>query len=133
MVVHLAMSIALGMALAVLVTTIGGWATTPADAALAGMAFGLIVWLVMQYLLWDAINPAAAERFPLGVRHRPPDVRAGHRPGHRRRPQQRGHGPNRPLTPPRRREDSSARADPRLRCPGGLVDHARQLGHRGKR
>jgi hypothetical protein len=63
MVVHLAMSIALGMALAVPVTAIGGWATTPADAALAGMAFGLIVWLVMQYLLWDAIDPAAAERF----------------------------------------------------------------------
>jgi hypothetical protein len=30
MVMHLAMSIALGMALAVPVTTIGGWATTPA-------------------------------------------------------------------------------------------------------
>ena len=63
MVVHLAMSIALGMALAVPVTAIGGWATTTAGGVLAGMAFGLIVWLVMQYLVWDAIDPAAAERF----------------------------------------------------------------------
>jgi hypothetical protein len=61
MVVHLAMSIALGMALAVPVTAIGGWATTTAGGVLAGMLI-------------------------------------------------RG-----------------------LRCPGGLVDHARQLGHRGKR
>ena len=63
MVMHLAMSIALGIALAVLVTAIGGWATTTAGGVLAGMAFGLIVWLVMQYLVWDAIDPAAAERF----------------------------------------------------------------------
>ena len=63
MVVHLAMSIALGMALAVPVTAIGGWATTTAGGVLAGMAFELIVWLVMQYLVWDAIDPAAAERF----------------------------------------------------------------------
>ena len=63
MVVHLAMSIALGIALAVLLTAIGGWATTTAGGVLVGMAFGLIVWLVMQYLVWDAIDPAAAERF----------------------------------------------------------------------
>ena len=63
MVVHLAMSIALGIALAVLLTAIGGWATTTTGGPLAGMAFGLIVWLVMQYLVWDAIDPAAAERF----------------------------------------------------------------------
>ena len=42
---------------------VGGWATTTAGDPLADMAFGLIVWLVMQYLVWDAIDPAAAERF----------------------------------------------------------------------
>jgi hypothetical protein len=134
MVVHLAMSIALGMALAVPVTAIGGWATTTAGGVLAGMAFGLIVWLVMQYLVWDAIDPAAAERFTPWV------FAIGHL--------MYGWSPAWPSPAP---AAAWARSEPPadsasltgrtvlhalirgLRCPGGLVDHARQLGHRGKR
>lgn len=63
MIAHLAMSVVLGIVLAVGLTAVGGWATTAVGGALVGMAFAVVVWLVMQYLVWDAIDPAAAERF----------------------------------------------------------------------
>lgn len=59
-VVHMMMSIILGLALALL----AHW-TKPGPGVLlaGGMVFGIVVWLVNQYAVWPAIDMIAAEQF----------------------------------------------------------------------
>ena len=63
LVVHMMMSGGLGAVLALLLGTIGRWAITTAGATAIGAVFGVVVWLVMQFVVWRLVDPAAAERF----------------------------------------------------------------------
>ncbi len=58
--VHMVMSVAFGVVLATLATRLAG--TLPALLA-AGMTFGLVLWLVNQYVIWPAIDETAAQAF----------------------------------------------------------------------
>jgi len=63
LVVHMMMSMGLGMVLAVGLRTVRQLAASPAALVITGMVFGLVVWAVMQYGIWPAIDAAAAARF----------------------------------------------------------------------
>jgi hypothetical protein len=63
LVLHMMMSMGLGMAFAVAVRTVGRLAASPAVLAMTGMIFGIMVWVVMQYGIWHAIDAAAAPKF----------------------------------------------------------------------
>jgi hypothetical protein len=74
--VHMAMSVVFGVILAALVGHLGD--TLPALLGV-GMAFGLAVWLMDQYVLWPAIDQTAAQAFtPRGAGGRTPAVRPGY-------------------------------------------------------
>ena len=62
-VVHMMMSVVLGVALAAALSRVGGSAVMTGGAALVGMVYGLIVWVVAQFVLWPSVDAAAAERF----------------------------------------------------------------------
>ncbi len=62
-VVHLIMSVALGLVLAILTRAAGRITASWAGLAAVGMAYGLVVWLVNQYLIWPLIDPVAAQAF----------------------------------------------------------------------
>lgn len=63
LVVHLMMSVALGLVLAILVRAAGRIAASWAGLAAVGMAYGLVVWLVNQFVIWPMIDPLAAQAF----------------------------------------------------------------------
>lgn len=63
MVVHMMMSVVLGLVLAALVGATGRVGGSPIGLAAVGMAYGLVVWLVNQYGIWPLIDRAAAEAF----------------------------------------------------------------------
>lgn len=58
--VHMMMSIILGVVLVWLAEQVRA---TPAVLVLGGMGYGLVVWLVNQYIVWPAIDPTAAAEF----------------------------------------------------------------------
>ena len=60
MVVHLATSMMIGVGIAVVVQRLGA---DRARGAALGMAAGLGVWLVNQYVVWPALDSVAAGRF----------------------------------------------------------------------
>jgi hypothetical protein len=60
---HMMMSMLLGMVAAVGVRSSGQLAANPAALAMTGVVFGIVVWAVMQYALWRAVDPAAALAF----------------------------------------------------------------------
>jgi hypothetical protein len=57
--VHMGMSVVFGVILATLVGRLAG--TLP--AVVAGMTFGLVLWLVNQYVIWPAIDETTAQAF----------------------------------------------------------------------
>lgn len=57
--VHMVMSVVFGVVLAALVGRLAG--TLP--AVVAGMTFGLMLWLVNQYVIWPVIDETAAQAF----------------------------------------------------------------------
>lgn len=61
--IHMMMSMALGIMLAVAVRAFPRLAGGRITLAMTGMAFGLAVWAVTQYWLWPAIDAAAAAGF----------------------------------------------------------------------
>lgn len=63
LVIHMMMSMVLGMVFAVGVRTISRLGASTATLTITGMMFGLVVWAVMQYGIWPAIDPAAAAKF----------------------------------------------------------------------
>lgn len=63
LVIHMMMSMILGMVLAVGVRTVAQLGRNPVTLAMTGMAFGIVVWVVMQYGVWKAVDPAAAPLF----------------------------------------------------------------------
>lgn len=67
LVIHMMMSMILGMVLAVGVRTVSRLGRNPVTVATTGMVFGLVVWVVMQYVIWKAVDPAAAPLFTAWV------------------------------------------------------------------
>lgn len=63
LVLHMMMSMLLGMVVAVGVRSSRQLVVNPAVLAMTGMVFGIVVWAVMQYALWRAVDPAAARAF----------------------------------------------------------------------
>jgi hypothetical protein len=63
LVLHMMMSMVLGMAFAVGVRTVRQLAASTTTLTITGMVFGLGVWAVMQYGIWPAIDAAAAPKF----------------------------------------------------------------------
>ncbi len=57
------MSMGLGVVLAVGLRAVRPLAASPAALAITGMVFGLVVWAVMQYGIWPAIDAGAAPKF----------------------------------------------------------------------
>lgn len=60
---HMMMSMVRGMVLAVVAAKAGVLGRSRGSLALTGMVYGLIVWIVMQYVVWRIADPAAAEAF----------------------------------------------------------------------
>lgn len=60
MTIHMATSMMLGVTIAMVVHMLG---LGRARAAALGMAAGLVVWLVNQYGIWQALDGLAADRF----------------------------------------------------------------------
>jgi hypothetical protein len=65
--IHMMMSMTLGMVLAVLVRGVPRLGGSQAALAVTGMAFGIAVWLVTRYGIWPALDSAAAPRFTAWV------------------------------------------------------------------
>ncbi|MGH3432905.1 MAG: hypothetical protein ACRDQB_08735 [Thermocrispum sp.] len=63
LVVHMIMSMMLGVLGAAAVRLVRGVPSTRGALAALGMAVGLVVWLVMQFAIWQAVDEAAAEAF----------------------------------------------------------------------
>ena len=63
LIVHMMMSMALGMAFAAGLRAFRPLAASRARLAMTGMAFGLGVWAVMQYGIWPAIDAGVAPKF----------------------------------------------------------------------
>ncbi|AEA23552.1 hypothetical protein ATK30_4935 [Amycolatopsis echigonensis] len=63
LVVHMMMSMVLGMVLAAVVGAVKPLGGDQVRRAATGMVFGIVVWLVMQYAVWKAVDPAAAPLF----------------------------------------------------------------------
>jgi hypothetical protein len=63
LVVHMMMSMVLGMVLAVAVGSAAALRRNRAVLAMAGMVFGLMVWLIMQYGVWKVVDADAARAF----------------------------------------------------------------------
>jgi hypothetical protein len=63
LVVHMMMSMVLGMALAAIVGTVRVLGADRVRRAGTGMVFGVVVWLVMQYVVWKVVDPTAAPLF----------------------------------------------------------------------
>jgi uncharacterized membrane protein YagU involved in acid resistance len=64
MVVHMMMATVLGMVFAVLASRYSVSRTT---LLAAGMVYGVLVWLLMQYVLWPLVDAAAAQGFTAWV------------------------------------------------------------------
>ncbi len=60
LIVHMMMSMVLGVVFALGAQRIRGQAATLAGI---GMAFGLVVWVLMQYIVWPIVDADAAEAF----------------------------------------------------------------------
>jgi uncharacterized membrane protein YagU involved in acid resistance len=58
--VHMMMSIILGVMLALLAEQVPA---TPNVLLLGGMGYGLVVWLINQYIIWPVVDPTAATAF----------------------------------------------------------------------
>lgn len=67
LVIHMMMSAILGMMLAIALSRPSPASRNRAALAVSGMVFGIVVWLVMQYLIWPAIDEAAAPLFTAWV------------------------------------------------------------------
>ncbi|GGM62881.1 hypothetical protein GCM10012275_36970 [Longimycelium tulufanense] len=63
MVVHMMMSMVLGVVLAVIVHNVHQLGGTRGALVGTGMVFGLVVWLVMQYIVWRVVDTSAAAAF----------------------------------------------------------------------
>ena len=63
LVLHMMMSMGLGMAFAVVVRSVSWLGASRAVLVMTGMVFGIMVWVVMQYGIWHAIDAAAAPKF----------------------------------------------------------------------
>lgn len=61
--IHFAVAIVFGMLFAALMTPAAGWVPTTTTSALSGIAYGIVVWLVMQFLVWTAADTVAASAF----------------------------------------------------------------------
>jgi hypothetical protein len=64
MVVHLMMATLLGMVFAV---AAGRYPTSRATLLGAGAVYGVVVWLLMQYVIWPLVDAAAATAFTAWV------------------------------------------------------------------
>jgi uncharacterized membrane protein YagU involved in acid resistance len=64
MVVHVMMATLLGMVFAALVSR---YSTNRTALLTAGMVYGVMIWLLMQYVLWPLVDAAAAQAFTAWV------------------------------------------------------------------
>jgi uncharacterized membrane protein YagU involved in acid resistance len=64
MVVHMMMATLLGMVFAV---AAGRYLTSRTSLLGAGMVYGVVVWLLMQYVIWPLVDDAAAQAFTAWV------------------------------------------------------------------
>jgi hypothetical protein len=70
--VHFAMASVLGVVFAALMTPAAGRMPTIATSVLSGIAYGIFVWLVMQFFVWSVADAIAASAFTpwiFGVGH----------------------------------------------------------------
>ncbi len=63
LIIHMMMSVALGLVLAALLNASARTLRSPLVSAVIGMTYGIVVWLVAQYAIWPAVDEAAAEAF----------------------------------------------------------------------
>lgn len=71
-IVHIVMAIMFGVLFASLMTPATGRTPTTATSAFSGIAYGIAIWLVMQFLVWSAADAVAASAFTpwiFGVGH----------------------------------------------------------------
>ena len=65
--VHFAVAVCFGLVFAALMAPAAGWNTKTITTTLSGVAYGLVIWLVMHVLVWPVADPAAAAAFPLWI------------------------------------------------------------------
>ena len=63
LVIHMAISMMLGAAIAVVLSKMPKLNSSTVVAAITGMVIGLVAWVLVQYVAWPAIDQEAADAF----------------------------------------------------------------------